>query len=236
MEFNPTESSPTESMPKETRSQKRTGNSEAEKLRRAHRNSLRQPVPGRPGRVVPMPVKMTPRKQKFADEYLIDLDGTKAAIRAGYSPKGADSKARECLQTPAVRDYIEAELAKHRSERIATVGEVLEYLTSILRGQEHEEVTVVEGHGQGISMARNITKALSPKDRLKAAELLGKRYCLFADKVKVTGKDDGPVAVEVAAEVNLAALDIDQKKVLHGLLAEITSKNLSDQAQEPTTT
>ncbi|MBS5794875.1 MAG: terminase small subunit, partial [Clostridiales bacterium] len=48
-----------------------------------------------------------------------------------------------------------------------------------------EETIVIEGQGDGISKARKIRKEVSPKDRLKAAELLGKRYNLFTDKIQL---------------------------------------------------
>jgi phage terminase small subunit len=56
-----------------------------------------------------------------------------------------------------------------------------------MRGQIEEETVVVEGSGDGCSEARKINKQLSARERIKAAELLGKRYRLFVDKVDVTG-------------------------------------------------
>ena len=76
-------------------------------------------------------------------------------------------------------------MAEKESELIADQDEVLKYLTAVLRGEGTEEVVVVEGCGEGYSNATTITKDISPKDRLKAAELLGKRYNLFSDKMKV---------------------------------------------------
>ena len=56
-----------------------------------------------------------------------------------------------------------------------------------MRGEITEEVVVVEGTGDGCSDARVVDKQISARDRLRAAELLGKRYQLFTDKVDVTG-------------------------------------------------
>lgn len=61
---------------------------------------------------------------------------------------------------------------------------MLQYLTRVLRGEETEQVVVIESTGDFMSEARLIDKELSAKDKLKAAELLGKRYRLFVDKVE----------------------------------------------------
>ena len=61
---------------------------------------------------------------------------------------------------------------------------MLKYLSAVLRGESRAEVVVVEGVGEGCSEARTMQKAPDEKERLKAAELLGKRYALFTDKVE----------------------------------------------------
>ena len=73
------------------------------------------------------------------------------------------------------------------SKKTAEATEVIEYLTSVLRGQSEASVVVVEGYGDGCSEAKIIKKPPDEKERLKAAELLGKRYGLFTDKVDVGG-------------------------------------------------
>ena len=67
---------------------------------------------------------------------------------------------------------------------IADQDEVLKYLTSVLRGESTAQEIVIEGTGDGCSEAKTMEKAPSEKERLKAAELLGKRYALFTDKVE----------------------------------------------------
>ena len=69
---------------------------------------------------------------------------------------------------------------------IANATEVLKYLTSVLRGETQSEIVVVEGIGMGNSEARTMQKAPDEKERLKAAELLGKRYGLYTEKVDQT--------------------------------------------------
>lgn len=127
--------------------------------------------------------KMTPKQQRFCDEYLISLNATQAAIKAGYTEKYAHTNVTKLLQNTTVKEYIAARMAEKESELIADQDEVLKYLTSVLRGKTQSEIVVVEGIGDGCSEARAMQKAPDEKERLKAAELLGKRYGLYTDKV-----------------------------------------------------
>ena len=129
--------------------------------------------------------KLTAKQQRFCDEYLIDLNATQAAIRAGYSKKTAYAIGEQNLKKLELKKYIEQRMAEKEKSLIADQDEVLKYLTSVLRGEGHEEVVVVEGCGDGHSSATTVARDISPKDRLKAAELLGKRYSLFTEKVNV---------------------------------------------------
>lgn len=141
--------------------------------------------------------KLTAKQQRFCDEYLIDLNATQAAIRAGYSKKTAKAIGNENLTKPDIKKYIEERMEEKEKNLIADQDEVLKYLTSVLRGEGYEEMVVVEGQGDGYSRAAVVTRDICPKDRMKAAELLGKRYSLFKDSVKidvtpvVIGGDDG---------------------------------------------
>lgn len=128
--------------------------------------------------------KMTAKQQRFCDEYLIDLNATQAAIRAGYSPHYANTNASKLLQITTIKDFLQKRMAKKEKELIADQDEVLRYLTAVMRGQSVAEIVVVEGTGDGCSEARAIQKAPDEKERLKAAELLGKRYGLYTDKVE----------------------------------------------------
>lgn len=130
---------------------------------------------------------LTEKQKRFCDEYLIDLNATQAAIRAGYSKKTANRTGSENLSKPVIEAYIAAKMAEKDAELIAAQDEVLQHLTAAMRGEISEEVVVVEGTGDGCSDARIVDKQISARDRLRAAELLGKRYQLFTDKVDVTG-------------------------------------------------
>lgn len=128
--------------------------------------------------------KMTAKQKIFCDEYLIDLNATQAAIRAGYSKKTAYRTGCDNLMKPQIKEYIAARMAEKESKLIADQDEVLKYLTSVLRGETQSEIVVVEGVGDGCSEARTMQKAPDEKERLKAAELLGKRYGLYTDRVE----------------------------------------------------
>ena len=76
----------------------------------------------------------------------------------------------------------------------------MEYLTAVLRGESRSEEIVVEGLGDGLSKAKTMEKAPSEKDRLKAAELLGKRYSLFTDKVEMEADMELNIAIDYGEE------------------------------------
>ncbi len=129
-------------------------------------------------------MKLTAKQQRFCDEYLIDLNATQAAIRAGYSKKTARVIGSENLIKPAVKSYIEKRMEEKEAELVADSKEVMRYLTSVLRGQSQSEIVVVESTGDFMSQARTMMKAPDENQRLKAAELLGKAHMLFTDKIQ----------------------------------------------------
>ncbi len=133
---------------------------------------------------------LTDKQKKFIEEYLVDMNGTRAYRVAYPSVKKnetAAALASRLLTNDKVKKAIEPILASMSSDRMATATEVMEYLTSVMRGESTAEVVVVEGLGDGCSEARRFKKAPDEKERLKAAELLGKRFGLFKDKVEVSG-------------------------------------------------
>lgn len=126
-------------------------------------------------------MKLNDRQKKFCEEYLIDLDATKAAIRAGYSKKTAGVIGYENLQKPQIRQYIDERMEMHKKKRIADQEEILQLLTDIARGRTTGAGLV--GTGGGSQDVRQIPPTLS--ERTRAAELLGKRYALFTDRQQV---------------------------------------------------
>ncbi|WP_315307388.1 terminase small subunit [Enterococcus devriesei] len=140
---------------------------------------------------------MTDKQQIFVDEYLKDLNGTRA-YKVAYPNVKKDSvaatNAARLLRNAKVKKYIDEQLEIMHNERTADAQEVLEYLTSIMRGEQQEQV--LRGVGMGEQVKTNIE--VSAKDRIKAAELLGKRHALFTDKQElnvksVTFVDDVPL-------------------------------------------
>ena len=133
---------------------------------------------------------LTDKQKKFIEEYLIDMNGTRA-YRAAYptvkNDETAGAAACRLLKNVKIKQAIEPILENMSSDRTATATEVMEYLTSVMRGESTAEVVVVEGLGDGCSEARRLKKSPDEKEKLKAAELLGKRYGLFKDKVEVSG-------------------------------------------------
>ena len=130
-------------------------------------------------------MKLRPKQKRFADEYIITGNATEAARRAGYSEKTCSVIGDENLRKPNIKKYIDDRMDQLEDATIAKEKEVLQYLTAVLRGESSSEIVVVEGIGDGASEARRMEKAPDEKERLKAAELLGKRYRLFVDKQEV---------------------------------------------------
>lgn len=140
---------------------------------------------------------MTAAQRIFCDEYLIDLNATRA-YKVAYPTVKKDNtagvNASRLLRNAKVKSYIEERMAEKEAEAIASQDEVLKYLTLVLRGKSESEIVVVEGDGDGCSSARRMKKLPDEKERLRASELLGKRYGLFRDKVDVTG--NVPVVIQ----------------------------------------
>ena len=144
--------------------------------------------------------KLTAKQQRFCDEYLLDLNATQAAIRAGYSKKTAKQIGQQNLTKLDLKEYIEKRMAEKEAALVADQTEVMRYLTSVLRGQSVSEVVVVEGTGDGCSEARTMQKAPDEKERLKAAELLGKAHMIFTDKVQQEVDMDLNITVDYGDE------------------------------------
>lgn len=128
-------------------------------------------------------MKLTEKQKLFCDEYIISLNATQAAKKAGYSKKTARKIAAENLTKPVIQNYISERMKQKESSLIATQDEVLQYLTSVLRGESQTTDTLLVGMGDGYQEVQEVEKKPSEKDRLKAAELLGKRYGLYTDKI-----------------------------------------------------
>ena len=126
-------------------------------------------------------MKLTEKQRRFIDYYVETGNKTEAAKKAGYSEKTAASIGDENLRKPAIKAAIDARLRELEDKRIAKADEVMQFLTSTLRGEVKEERVVVEGTGEGRSDARIIKVQVSARDRLEAAKSLLKRYPMQLD-------------------------------------------------------
>jgi phage terminase small subunit len=127
---------------------------------------------------------MTDKQRRFVEEYLIDLNATQAAVRAGYAVNVANRTGSRLLSNVDIKKAIEERMESKTSELIASQDEVLKYLTSVMRGTAESEEIVVLAKINGTTEPMKVTKHPSEKDKLKAAELMGKRYGIFTDKIQ----------------------------------------------------
>ena len=132
-------------------------------------------------------MKLTVKQKKFADEYIISGNATESYLKAyaKQSRSSAEANARKLLGNHSVKTYIDERMQELIDAAIAKQEEVLRYLTSVMRGESLSSEIVVEGVGDGCSEARVMEKPPSEKDRIKAAELLGKRYGSWTDRLSV---------------------------------------------------
>ena len=161
---------------------------------------------------------MTEKQKRFCDEYLIDLNATQAAIRAGYSKKTAKQIGQENLTKLDVKEYIEKRMAEKEKELIADQDEVLKYLTATMRREKKECVVVTTSEekstfvpdGEG-KMRKQTVKKEVPRieeiparlsDANKAAELLGKAYGLYTDKVETDVDMDLNINIDYGEDDN----------------------------------
>ena len=124
-------------------------------------------------------IKLKPKELKFAEEWLKTTNATQSGIKAGYSARTAYSAGNRLLKKVDVRQYIDERLAEMKESSIADTNEVMQFLSSTMRGDIPDQF--------GLDPALN--------DRIKAAELLGKRYKMFTDKQEISGADGEPIKV-----------------------------------------
>jgi phage terminase small subunit len=122
------------------------------------------------------------RQKRFADFYIESGNITDSAIRAGYSENYANAQSYKLLENVGIKAYIDEQLKLLADKRIMNAEEVMRLLTSIARNEEREEVVVFGESGPELTQ-----KGMSAKDRLKALELIGKRYTLWTDKTQIEG-------------------------------------------------
>lgn len=127
--------------------------------------------------------ELTEKQKRFADYYIESGNATEAAKKAGYKGDYVGQNADKLLKNTNIRVYIDKMIATKDNERIASQDEVLEFLTSVMRGKVTEKIPVLVGNGVQ-ELVENIPAV---QVREKAAELLGKRYALWTDKQQLSG-------------------------------------------------
>ena len=125
--------------------------------------------------------KLNEKQKAFADHYIESLNAYESAKRAGYSEAYAKSQSYKLLENVGIKNYIDERMESKDNYRIASQDEILQILTDIARGITEEEVVQFSQLGEELRTTRKPTI----KDRMKASELLGKRYRLFVDKAEL---------------------------------------------------
>ncbi len=140
------------------------------------------------------------KEKCFATEYIINKGNAyQAALSAGYSkytskvayqwlqePKIDSTEKRNLPFKPELKQYIDDQLKQMESEKIADATEVMQYLTSVMRGESKAEVVVTEFCGDGVSEARTMEKHPDEKEKLKAAESLAKILGISKEKIDLS--------------------------------------------------
>ena len=143
---------------------------------------------------------MTEKQKIFADEYIISLNATQAYKKAYPNVKKdavAQANGSRLLSNAMVKAYIDEQLEKLQSERVADQQEVLEFLTSVMRGEVTEPLLVLDGEGtQRLAMVKP-----SVATRRSAAVDLCKCYGLFVDRQEITQR---------TIEIKVGEWDVDE--------------------------
>lgn len=125
--------------------------------------------------------KLNEKQRRFADEYIRTGNASESARLAGYSEGYATTHVYKLIENDRVKAYINQRLEELKKESIADQDEILQFLTKALRGEVSEKIPL----GLGMGEQKLVDKNLDAKDRLRAAELLGKRYMMWTEKHQV---------------------------------------------------
>lgn len=171
-------------------------------------------------------VSLTPRQARFVDEYLIDFNGTQAAIRAGYSPKTAESQAWRLLRNAKVKAAVEAGKEKRHTSAVMSATEALERATVIARldireffwgdgmlkpvsewtpemGAQASRLEVIIKNAEAGDGHTDTVHKLAFHDVHKALEFLGRHHGVFAAE-----KLDMTLTVEVSQRLEAGRLRV----------------------------
>ncbi|WP_180155220.1 terminase small subunit [Acinetobacter sp. YH12045] len=140
---------------------------------------------------------LTPKQQRFVEEYLIDLNATQAAIRAGYSEKTAKSIGQENLTKPDIQKAIEEAQNKRAERTEITQDYVLSNIQKVIeRCMQQEAVQARDGSPllvQGPEGDLACLFEFKETGALRGLELLGKHLGMFKDKIEHSGDPNNPI-------------------------------------------
>ena len=159
--------------------------------------------------------RLTAKQQRFCDEYLIDLNATQAAIRAGYSPKTAEQTASRLLTIVKVSDETAREMAERSKRTGINQDRVVQELAklafvNIADVVDLDSATVKEtATGEDLACIQSVKikpsefgteREIKLYDKKASLELLGKYLGMFKDKLEVEADMDLNITVEYGDE------------------------------------
>jgi phage terminase small subunit len=150
--------------------------------------------------------ELSEKQKRFVNEYLIDLNATQAAIRAGYSKKTANEQASRLLANVNVSAYVEK-----KQERLAKKAEISQEWVNNLkkvfeRCMQEESVTDKEGNFSGVY-------EFAHSGATKSLELLGKHLGMFSERIKHSGDEDGD-PIRVQHRISTVAINAQLRNIL----------------------
>lgn len=129
-------------------------------------------------------MRLSSKQQIFADEYIKSGNAFQSAIRAGYSKNYANKNISKLLGNVGVKTYINNRMEELKKKAIADQDEILQYLTSVMRGEITDQELIPIQVGRGEMEVEELEKRSDTNARTKAAELLGKRYRMWTEKIE----------------------------------------------------
>ena len=145
---------------------------------------------------------LNPKQKSFATEYLVDLNATQAAIRAGYSENTAGSQAHDLLKKPEIQKLIQAGMDQRAAKTEITAEYVLTKIKeTIERCSQAEPVMVFDKDSK--QMVETGEWQFKEQGVLKGCELLGRHLKLFTDKVEAK--------VEGAIDLRVSVIDVQER-------------------------
>ena len=189
---------------------------------------------------------LSTKQQRFVDEYMIDFNGTQAAIRAGYSPRTAGSQAYQLVTDDRIQAELKSRTAKLSEHASITVAEIVERLAAILRANMRDYLRLTAKGELAVDFSRATPQQMAavqtfemdraagedadgPKkfrlrlyDKIAAADKLLRYLGAYRDRVEHSGPDGGPI------ELAPPQLNNEQRlKAILSLLAKVKAERLA---------